>query len=73
MEKINVSIKISQNLPLSPILFLFYHALLLDNLKTIRYISVVDFIDNVTILIERKTCKENSTFFYNLHEKIYKP
>lgn len=73
MEKIYVSIKISQNLPLSPILFLFYYALLLDNLKTIRYISVVDFIDNVTILMERKTCKENSTFFYNLYEKIYKP
>ncbi len=72
-EKISISIGIPQGSPLSPILFLFYNAPLLEDLETVGSISAAGFVDDVTILVEEKICEENSTVLHNLHEKICKP
>ena len=72
-EKISISIGIGQGSPLSPILFLFYNAPLLEDLETVGSISAAGFVDNVAILVEEKICEENSTVLHDLHEKICKP
>ena len=72
-EKISISIGISQGSPLLLILFLFYNAPLLEDLEKIRSISVAVFVDDITILVEKKTYKKNFTVLHNLHEKICKP
>lgn len=72
-EKISISIGIPQGSPLSPILFLFYNAPLLEDLEIVGSVSAAGFVDDVAILVEGKTCKENSTVLHDLHEKICKP
>ena len=72
-EKINIPTGIPQGSPLSPILFLFYNAPLLEELETVGSVSAAGFVDDVAILVEGKTCEENSTVLYDLHEKICKP
>ena len=72
-EKISISIGIPQGSPLSPILFLFYDAPLLEDLETVGSVSATGFVDNIAILVEGKTFKENSTVLHDLHEKICKP
>ncbi len=72
-EKISIFIGIPQGSPLSPILFLFYNAPLLEDLDTVESVSAAGFVDDVAILVEGKTCKENSTVLHDLHEKICKP
>lgn len=73
MEKIGISTRIPQDLPMSSILFLFYNMRLLKTLEKIRLVSATSFVDNVVLLVEGKTCKENCIIFYNLFEIICKP
>ncbi len=71
-DKIGISIGIPQGSPLSPILFLFYNAPLLEDLEIVGSVSATGFVDDVVLLVEGKICKENSTVFHDLHEKICK-
>lgn len=72
-KKISISIGIPQGSPLLPILFLFYNAPLLKDLKTVEFVSAISFVNDVARLLEGKTCKENSTVLHDLQEKICKP
>lgn len=46
---------------------------LFKNLEKIRSISATGFVDNIAILVKRKTCEENCIILRDLHEKICKP
>lgn len=72
MEKISISIGIFQGLFLSLILFLFYNTLLLKNLEIVESVLNASFIDNVAILVKKRTCEENSTVLHDFHVKICK-
>lgn len=64
---------IPQGSLLSPILFLFYNVQLFKNLEKMRLILATSFVDNVAILVKRKTCEENCIILRDFHEKICKP
>ncbi len=55
-----ISIKIPQNLLISPILYLFYNINLLEKCNNIRLrISVTKFVNDINILIYNKSMERN--------------
>jgi hypothetical protein len=66
----NVIMNILQSLSLSPILFLFYNAELLDICNANPSTAGVDFVDNVNILIYSTTTEENCRQLAALHERL---
>ena len=72
-EKINIFTGIFQSFRLSPILFLLYNTPLLEEVEKEKNISATGVVDDIAILVEEKSCKENSTVVLNHHDKICKP
>lgn len=71
-EKIYISTGIPQGSPLSPILFLFYNLPLLEKLNLEPNTHLTRFVDNIAILVESNTTKDNNTKLLNIHKRICK-
>jgi hypothetical protein len=65
----NVNVDISQNSSMSSILYLFYNADLLKLLKqSSRKIAIIDFVDDINILIYDINTVDNCRFLEKMHE-----
>lgn len=45
----------------------------MDELEEEKDVSAAGFVDDIAILVEKKSCEENSTVLFNLHEKFANP
>ncbi len=72
-EKINIFTGIFQDSRPSPVLFLLYNTPLLEEVEKEKNISATGVLDYIAILVEGKSCKDNSTVILNHHDKICKP
>ena len=67
--KVNISAGISQGSPLSPILFLFYNAVLLKELQK-QKVMACGFVDDVALLVKGDSTEENCTALTKAHDEI---
>lgn len=72
LGKIYISTKILQKSLLSPILFLFYKLPLLKKLNLEPNLHSARFVNEITILVEDNTTKDNNPKLLNIYKRIYK-
>ena len=70
MEERTANVGIPQGSPLSPILYLFYNADLLEIYNNIRLrTSIIGFVDDINILIYSELTEENYKKLSKVYEK----
>lgn len=73
LEKILISTEILQKLPLFLILYFLYNLPLLEKFNLEPNIHLIRFVDNIAILINGNTTKNNNTNLLDLYKHICKP
>lgn len=70
-NKIDITIRISQESLLSSILFLFYNVSLLKKLNS-KNIEACNFVDDVILLIKKDNVKANCEQLFDIYENVYR-
>ena len=71
-DKVNITVGTSQESPMSPILFLFYNAPVLEELAR-QGIAVCGFVDDIALLSEEDTPENNCEALAKAHDNICMP